>query len=73
MKFGPKFSKLFALYPEIDTSKITNKRIHLLTRKELYEIIRGIRAHGDNVPFDQPTRTKTVKMQAFVYNKIPKN
>lgn len=70
MKFGPMFTKLFKTYPEIDKSMIVNKRLHLLTRRELYAIIKGIKAHGDTIPFAQPTRTRSLDLRSFIYGKM---
>lgn len=72
MKFGPMFNKLFKAYPEIDKSVIVNNKLHLLTRRELYAIIKGIKAHGDPIPFElaQPTRTKSLVLRYFIYGKM---
>lgn len=70
MKFGPMFNKLFKTYPEIDKSMVVHNRLHLLTRRELYAIIKGIKAHGDTLPFAQPTRTKSLDLRSFIYSKM---
>lgn len=70
MKFGPKFNKLFETYPEIDKSMIVHNKIRLLTRPELYTIVKGIKAHGDTLPFTQPTRTKSIDLRSFIYSKM---
>lgn len=70
MNFGPMFTKLFKTYPEIDQSKVVHKRVHLLTRTELYAIIKGIKAHDGTIPFDQPTRTKSFELRSFIYGKM---
>lgn len=72
MKFGPKFNKLFAMYPAIDTTQIEHNRLHNLTRKELYVIIRGLKESGVETPA-QPTRTSSFALRSFIYSKMSKD
>lgn len=72
MKFGPKFKKLFAMYPAIDTKQIEHNRLHSLTRKELYVILKGLKESGVETPA-QPTRTSSFAMRQFIYNKMSKD
>lgn len=72
MKFGPKFNKLFAMYPAIDTAQIEHNRLHNLTRKELYVIIRGLKESGVQTPA-QPTRTSSFALRSFIYSKMSKD
>lgn len=71
MKFGPKFNKMFAAYPAIDKSSITNNRVTKLTRKEMYTIIKGMKADGVETP-TQPTRTTSFRLRAFIYDAMEK-
>lgn len=72
MNFGPKFKKLFAAYPAIDTSQIEHNNLHSLTRKELYVILRGLKESGVETP-SQPTRTSSFALRSFIYNKMSKD
>ena len=71
MKFGPKFNKMFVAYPAIDKSSIIHNRITKLTRKEMYTIIKGMKANGVETP-NQPTRTTSYNLRAFINDEMKK-
>ena len=72
MNFGPKFKKLFAMYPAIDTKQIEHNRLHNLTRTEMYVILKGLKESGVQTPA-QPTRTSSYAMRSFIYSKMSKD
>lgn len=71
MKFGPKFNKMFVAYPAIDKNSIVHNRITKLTRKEMYTIIKGMKANGVETP-NQPTRTTSYSLRAFINDEMEK-
>lgn len=72
MKFGVRFQKMFAMFPDIDRAKIVHNRVTKLTRPEMYEILRGMKASGIKTPA-QPTRTGSEEMRSFIFTIIDKN
>lgn len=72
MKFGIRFQKMFAMFSDIDRSKINHNRVSQLTRPEMYEILRGMKMSGIKTP-TQPTRTSSEDMRSFIYKIINKN
>lgn len=71
MKFGPKFKKLFAAYPEIDKKEIKHNRVSTLSRREVFAILKAMKAHGVSTP-PQPTRTATFELYRFIFDEMNK-
>jgi len=71
MKFGPKFKKMFIAYPDIDKSKLTANRVTLLSRADMYMILKAMKKAGLTTPA-QPTRTPSYLLRHFIYDEMRK-